>query len=741
MVLEEIVVTATKRRESLQDVPLAVSAVSTADIQVRGFSQYAEYLNTLPGVFFNDVGPGTSEVRIRGIVATGGVGGEVATYFGETLTSARTNGGGKPNLRLVDIDRVEVLRGPQGTLFGASALTGVLRIIPAAPDPKEFEIDVGARGFSTAHSDDESYHIEGVVNIPLIQDELALRLVGYQDDIAGYIDNVVPAQDLIDYSFLFGLPDGTAVVPGNPAFSRRDINAEDTSGVRAALLWQATDHLRFDLSYATQDVTLDSEPQIAPFAGPYAQQRALDAFEHGKFTEGLDVASLVASYEWQNASLTSITSWTRMTRTDSTDLSILAELIGLPPIPWALRNDSEGKVFTQEMRLQSRGESRLQWLLGAFYLDQSSDFTQFAPDYSCPACLPTALFGQDFALQMTPGGNPRFFNQQQRSIFGEVSYEFLPRWTLGVGGRYLEDELESMGAEYQGLLVDGVLPAQPLVSATTDEVNPSAYVRFEASDALTLYAQAARGFRSGVVNQPLSYSPPCDDDAAAIGLKAISDPDTLWSYELGAKARLADGRVAINAAVFRQRWEGVQLRSSFAEDDGCAFNGTFNAGDVDGEGAELELTAQLTHRWRVNVAGAYVRNEFDSISPGIGYIAVGERVSGAPEKNASAGLQYDFPLSGSWEAFARADYLYVGDVHQNFEFDETTGDVIIRRQDSYQATNARVGFKFRELAFEVFGRNLTDERAVVTLTDPAMGERETLLRPREIGVEARYSFR
>src|SRR5262249_1603212 len=146
--------------------------------------------------------------------------------------------------------RVEVLRGPQGTLFGASALAGVVRVIPNAPNLQEFEGDVGVRGFTTAHSDDQSYHVEGTVNIPLVTDKLALRVVGYQDDTAGYIDNTFAGQPEIDWSAAFAVPDGTLVVPAIAPFTHRDINSEDTWGVRAALTWQATDRLRFDLLHA-----------------------------------------------------------------------------------------------------------------------------------------------------------------------------------------------------------------------------------------------------------------------------------------------------------------------------------------------------------------------------------------------------------------------------------------------------------------------------------------------------------
>ena len=237
--MEEILVTATKRSEPLQDVPISISAISGDDIKARGYTQFGDYLDAVPGVYFQDGGPGVSVVHIRGATEAG-VGSTVATYFGETVTSVFTNQGGKPNLRLVDIDRIEVLRGPQGTLFGADALVGVLRIIPNAPDAGKFGVDLETRGFTTAHSNDTSYHVAGTVNIPLIQDRLALRLVAYKDQIGGFIDNIVPAQTAIDYSAAFATPPGTLVTPAIDAFTRKDINDEDTWGARAALRW-ATD--------------------------------------------------------------------------------------------------------------------------------------------------------------------------------------------------------------------------------------------------------------------------------------------------------------------------------------------------------------------------------------------------------------------------------------------------------------------------------------------------------------------
>jgi iron complex outermembrane recepter protein len=724
LVVEEVLVTATKRSEPLQDVPLAVSAITAEDIQARGLTQFSDYLNSVPGVYFTDNGPGVSQIRIRGLTAAeGGLASTTASYFGETVTSVLTNKGGKPNLRLVDIDRVEVLRGPQGTLFGANALAGVLRIIPAAPDPTKFQVNLGTRGFTTAHSSDESYHIEGTVNFPIVQDRLALRLVGYKDEIAGYIDNEVAAQPSVDYSAAFGAPDGTLVTPAVNAFTRKDINSEDTWGMRAALQWRATDQLKFDLSHIVQDVTLNSEPHASPSVGEYAQNRALDVFEPGGVGERLDVTALVAEYDWEKVSLVSASNWVEMNRFFDQDITFLAALsFGGAPVPWGLNDKSWGKLFTQELRLQSRGETPLQWLMGVFYLKQDADLSQFVPDYSCPACLPQLVTGDDFALDFR---RQRFSEQRQQSVFGDISYALTSQWTVGAGARYLEEDLTSIDGVSTGLLAPP--PGDAPREGSVYELNPSAYVRFKPVESMTFYAQAGRGFRSGIVNSELPDF--CQAELQAVGGKPLTDPDTLNNYEVGLKSRLAGGRLGLNTALFKQKWKGVQLGVVFD----CGFSTIINGGDVTGDGIELELDAQPIESWRFNLALSYVKNEFDTVAAGSGF-SPGERLPDAPEKNASVGAQYDFPLGSAWAGFARADYLYVGDVRVK----DPLGDIT---QDSFTVANLRVGFQKDNLALELFGRNLGDERAVMSTSPRSFGGNQVLLRPREVGVEVRYSFR
>jgi iron complex outermembrane receptor protein len=725
-ILQEIIVTATKRAEKLQDVPIAISAITAEDIQTRGFTNYADYLNTLPGVFFEDGGPGVSQIRIRGISGSeGGLPSTTATYFGETVTSVLTNFGGKPNLRLVDIDRVEVLRGPQGTLFGASALAGVVRIIPAAPDASGFEANVGARGFSTAHSSDASYHVEGTVNIPLIADQLALRVVAYQDDIAGYIDNKFAGQASVDYGAALELPDGLLVTPAVPAFTRKDINSEDTWGVRAALGWQATENLRIDLTHATQDVTLSSEPFTMPEFGDYEQSRALDHFEQGSAGERLEIDTIVAKYDWDAVSLTSASNWSKMTRFTNQDITYLAEGNFGAPIPWPLRDRSVGKLFTQELRLQSLGDSPFQWLAGLFYLKQTADFSQFVPDYSCPTCLSEVLAGQDFAADAPMA---RFSEEEQKAAFAQVSYMFASQWTVGVGARYLEDDLTSLTPPSDGFLIGGAQEGAPDQVGSSSEFNPSAYVRYEPAEDLTLYLQAGRGFRSGVVNQRLPDA--CQAAADAVGAGQFTDPDTLWNYELGVKSHFAEGRLSVNAAVYRQDWEGVQLGVSLP----CGFSVLANAGDVTNDGVELEMVAQAGDAWRFNFSASYTQAEFKRVEPGTIY-AKGERLPDAPEKNGSAGAQYSFVMGPEWSGYIRADYVYVGELRLKFGVDE------VLSQDSFNTANLRVAFQRDDLSIELFGRNLADERGVIDTGQPSLGAKETLIRPREVGVELRYGFK
>jgi outer membrane receptor protein involved in Fe transport len=588
--------------------------------------------------------------------------------------------------------------------------------------------------------------VEGTFNLPLVKDVFALRFTGYKDDIAGYIDNIVPAQAPIDWtatgeallSLLTGqpvdLPDGALIVPGSGAIARKDVNREDTVGGRVSATWQASDQLRVELSYSMQEVTLDSEQYATAGAGEYVQVRRLDAFREGELKEELEIGSLTVRYDWDTVSLISASGWTTVDLTQSLDATPTVERLFFASVPAAQVQTRNGDAFTQELRLQSRGDSALQWLFGAYYLDRETHLQQVFLDYSCPTCLPNVVFGEDFLFS-----GESFVNEKQKAVFGEVSYALSPRWTVGVGGRWLDEELRYRVPRAGGIAANGAIPPTDITDSVT-EVNPSAFLRFQPSDDMTLYLQAARGFRAGSPNQTLPSV--CDADVAARRIKPITEPDTAWNYEFGLKSALADNRVNVNLAVYHADWKDIQIPGNLP----CGFASVSNAGDATARGVEVELLAQPWDAWKFNLSASYNDNEFDRVRPETGYIN-GERLPLSPKKNVSAGVEYGFPIgSTEWSGYARADYQYVGDLRLIFFRAPNPATPLVPgrdvvTQDAYGTGNVKLGFTRDDLAVELYGRNVTDKRAVVSTGDPTFGGYETLLRPREFGVELRYSFR
>jgi len=436
------------------------------------------------------------------------------------------------------------------------------------------------------------------------------------------------------------------------------------------------------------------------------------------------MGTLTGTYDWDSLSLISVTNEMQMKRFTDQDVHFL---IGAP-VPWSLNDTSFGSVFTQEVRLQSRGAQPLQWTVGIFYLHQTADLSQVIPDYSCPNCV-EALFNQGFAFNVP---NAKFSDEKQRSVYGEISYEVIPRWTLGGGGRYLTEDIESISPGASGLLNGGATTqSTPPVTGKIHEFNPSGYIRFKPTEDVTAYFQVSRGFRSGAVNEP--YPSNCQAEATSAGIGTITNPDTLTNYELGFKSLFADRKISLNAAIYNDKWHGVQLGVALA----CGFSGIVNAGDIDGKGAELEVVAQPIPQWRFNLSGAYTRNHFTDVKAGTGFVS-GQRLPDSPEKNASVGAQYNFTVGGGWSGFARSDFVYVGDVLSQF------GTATVKL-GGYGQTNARVGFTHDTLELDVYGDNLTDRRGISSVGNPAFNPGfdpyQTLIRPREVGAEVRYSFR
>ncbi len=320
--------------------------------------------------------------------------------------------------------------------------------------------------------------------------------------------------------------------------------------------------------------------------------------------------------------------------------------------------------------------------VGAYYLDQEAKFSQFVPDYSCPACLVTVARGQDFELDAPLA---KFSDEEQKSIFAQVSYDLTEQWTVGVGGRYLEDDLTEPRFAADGFLVRGPTGPRdsgPPNSGKYDEINPSAYVRYEPSDEHhAVRAGLARVSAAAVVNQLLADH--CQEEAEALGAQDVHRSG--HAVELRGRREVAARRRPRGAsmrAVYRQKWEGVQLGVTLD----CGFCNGFNAGDATSDGVELELVAQPVDAWRFNFAVSVQQHRVRQRRTRHSSFVAGERLPEVPELNGSAGVQYNFSLGSTWSGFFRADYVYVGDVRAEVP-GAGSGRRRVVTQDAYDKAN------------------------------------------------------
>jgi iron complex outermembrane receptor protein len=743
--LEEIVVTATRRSVSLQDVPLAVSALSADDIESRGLTEFSDYLNSMPSVQLIDLAPGRNQIRIRGISTSEyATPPTVAVYLGEvpmTVTGQVLNG--NPNPRLVDMERVEVLKGPQGTLFGANALGGAVRLIPNSPNLQEIEGSVSASASSVAHSDDTGLSATGALNLPIVTDKAALRVAAYTYTTPGYIDNVVPAADAFDIGALFGVPD-VFVVPPVEGRVVEDINEEVTNGVRASLLVEASDRLSLTFSHSWQDSTLDGEPLTDPNIGTYEHSRVIS---DEKLSDEFNLSNLLIDYEFDGASLISSTGFMDRTTVNNRDItaagsSLIGAFFGLPGIryPWRLADQEDYELFVQEVRLNSTGEGALQWLIGAFYSDLSRNMVQVGTDESGAPFFANPFVG--IAVDDTLVDIRSDFSEEQVAVFGELTYALSDRVTVGAGLRWFDSTVEFNQFSDGPLVTFGAVPAiETAGRESSDDVNPHLQLQFFASENHNIYARAAKGFRSPVVNA-LADNALCAPELAALGnlSQNLTEPDTVWNYEIGSKSTLADGRVQLNVAAYVADWRDIQVPIQLE----CGFFLSANAGDAESKGAELELSAAITDGLRVNFSASFTDAKFkDTISNSLGLaiISAGQRTPGTPEWNVYAGLEYGHQLTDALSGSIGFDFNYISDYPGLVEV--TTPGESITSVGDYSTVNGHYVLTLNESTdFELFAKNVFDERGVTAETSPTnlFGFQRYLIRPRTIGVQVRHRF-
>jgi iron complex outermembrane receptor protein len=777
----EIIVTATKRDASLQDVPFSINAQTEQAIERANASTIEDLSRNVAGLTVQNLGPGQSQVSVRGVSAgqiardQPGVKEQVGVYLDESVVSLSLF---TPDLDLFDLNRVETLRGPQGTLFGSGSVGGTLRYITNQPTTDRVEGKVEGN-VNLVDGDDFGGHLKGAINLPL-SDKVAMRAVGYYTRYGGFID---------------ALREGGSV--------SEDVNDGERYGGRVSLRWEPAEGVSITPRFLYQKVTTDGfnrQEVYNLYANQFTTTRPQVAFEERQqyllldeaFEDEVKLFDLTMNYAGDVIGVTSVTTYTDRDILVSRDASALTGSVssdlGFPDagilLPSNLVDTTGVKQFTQEVRVNSAGDGPFQWLIGGYYANVKRDYTQRlpTPGYdaftnqffidACNAdpddCGPggVPLTAADIANGFGPDSPYNAdipYDLSQIAIFGEVSYDFTDRLTATVGGRYYAFD-ESRRFVSGGLFPNGD-NARDKTSSTG--FSPRLLLSYDVADGVTLNAQASKGFRLGGVNDPLNL-PLCDGgapngpDAATFGGRPRYDDETLWNYEGGVKAQF--GGITFNAAGFYTKINNLQVT---ADAGSCSSRIVFNA-DAHTMGLEFELSASPFTGFDLGLSGSYVEAEFDSTltrpdGSVIEGIRNGNRLPSVPKFQMAANATYSFPIdaSGDSNAFVTASFQHVGSRYtqpgdqennpRTFVHGFTFGGAPIGsattldlKLPDYQLVNIGAGVELPdELEISVYVNNLFDENALLAF-DRERGGRARLgfatNQPRTFGVTVRKGF-
>ncbi|MCJ9427983.1 TonB-dependent receptor [Kordiimonas marina] len=681
--LEEIVVTATKRAVSLQDTAMSISALTGKTLDNMGADNFVDYARSLPSVSFVDRGPSRKKIVIRGI--SSGVNAETQTtgvYFDEVPVGAASR---NPDLKIFDIERIEVLRGPQGTLYGEGSMGGTIRIITNKPDLENFAADVQGT-YSSTHKGGSNYALNGMVNIPIVNDKLAVRAVGYYRNFDGYVDNVT-----------LGL---------------NNVNKEETWGGRFAARLKASDSLMLTFNIIHQDSKYDAIGHYDPAIGDLKQNQKYLEYTNDKFT----AYNLTLDLDLGWANLNSSTSYFDRQFANLRDLSPL-----LGGIPAYLENTEPDTSWVHETRLVSQNDGRFQWIAGVFYKDGKGTFNQLAEAAFFPGLSTDPLTLVEASIPTTT---------RQVALFGEASYDLTDKLKATVGLRWFDIKVED-SSYTSGLLVG---PATTVnTSVAENGVTPKFLLSYQASKDFMLYTTAAKGFRQGGTT---GQGNPPDPDTGEPSPTSY-DSDSLWSYEVGAKSTLLDGRMTLNLAAFYVDWSNIQV--TVLRSDGFSF--TANAGKASSKGVEAEMTLRPMEGLDISLSGSYTNAQLEEDQPLPGDGKKGDNIPGVPDVNLAALARYSFALTDSVDAFVQGSVQHVGASRNGFATATGTGGVAAAdAQPAYTMGNVRAGVMMGNYEIDLFVDNLWDERPV-NLFNRFMGDvRIQTSRPRTFGVSVKTRF-
>ncbi len=740
MALGEIVVTAQKRSERLQDIPQSVSVVTGESIERSGARDFHDILLSIPGVSYSGSEPGQSLYNIRGI-STSAANPTVGIYLDDiSLVNISSGFAGGADPILLDMARVEVLKGPQGTLYGGSAMGGAIKYVTNQPALDRFSASVEG---GTAYTDYGGVSYDGIsmVNLPLIPDVLALRLaMSYRLD-SGYLDNV-PNGQLLDYANSTTAPPAPltpTVRFAGGTYSGSDINDRSTTAVRLSAKWMPDPSLSFVPSATIQR---------SDKANPDFFFTNLPAFESsyrfGQPTrDDLGIYDLTVTKSFLGMAFTSLTGY--VDRTVELDRDYSLYIGGLVPTLFPDNSynvaNTATRTFSQEFRIASNEpSSALKWTLGIYYSRQRDELYQAVDTVGAGEQLGT---GTD----ITYVGDLVTYTTQ-KAAFGDLTYTVVPKLDVSVGLRWY-DINEIINGSYDGVLNGG---AATIDNATSTNVGftPKASVTYRVLDNHMVYGIASKGFRPGGPNRYDTDSPLCEPDFKRLGITRAPStygPDNLWTYEVGSKNEFTDAHMVVNGAIYYTDWKKIQQNVNLPS---CGFNFTGNVGAATVRGAELSIESAVGGGVTLGETASYVDTRITQTDPGVS-AQVGQEVLDAPKWTGSVYGDYEFLRRAGWVATAHADYQYHGLNYRSFDSTASvnypngvTGTVTdpTQIQHAYHVINTTLRFTHGDWQYQLYCDNLANAAPYLDYyrgVSQGFSGADTI-RPRTIGVSLKTTF-
>lgn len=727
---DEIVVTAQKREQRLIDVPSAVTAVSGDALTQRNLTRIEQFAAFTPGISFSEglTGP---QLTVRGLNASG-QGATTAILVDDVpLTSSSSyQQSTTPNFDTYDLERIEVLRGPQGTLYGASALGGLVKYVTKAPNLARFE---GSAQLELNHVDkgQTGGSVRAAVNLPVVQDSVAIRVSGLYERLPGFIDN--------------------------PLGNASDVNSGERYGVRAGLLWQASPEFSVRLSGIWQRDDRDAPASIdlvgAALTPATPPANATSIAYGGELQRNLrlgepikrrsQVYSATLSYDAGFASITSITSLAKM---NFQRRKVLTHYNAAPGVtfgdvlsgaygqPVDIRSNDFTTVrrINQEIRLASAPDSGpIDYLAGLFYTHEKSSITQLF-DVTSVTTPPVIL-----TVPVPGGGLSVPARYREIAGFAQLTWHPLPNVDVTGGARYSRNRQRSQTTRFAGFVSQSFVDVTDQPSKTKEEkVTWSGAISWHPAERVTVYARAATGYRPGGPNLALATQPP--------GYRTSYGPDTTVNYELGAKGELFDRRLSFDVSVFTVDWTNIQIPTSVVDPDtGVPNNFTDNGGKARSRGVEYAMRLAASPQLSLFVNGAYTDANLRLAVPGIGG-ARGDRLPYVPTFTNTAGFDYRVPIGGEATTFVGADWTYVGSRNSDFIVGglaaPQTGH---QRLPSYHTVNLQGGVEFGQHRLALYVTNVGNARGLYYYLsgDGAGGTGNGIVQqPRTFGVRFSSNF-